>query len=383
MKINFDIISIITTLGVAQGIFLSLVILGIKSGNRKANKILSLMMFFFSIGISWDIVEGTNLYYYIPHALILSLPFAWTLGPLIVLYINALTLHNFKYKPVQLLHFVPFLLCILAIFPFYLKSGDEKIAIMASYYSGIMHNDIEIQNYLWLGAQFHLWIYIYFIWKKIEKHQVNIKNNFSTIDQINLSWIKTFVIGIIICFVIFGFISFLGWKYSISTAITDRFTPLILALALYYFGYRGFQQPEILTQIYGEIKKQGPIKKYEKSTLSDEEATQYRDELMELMTKEKIFRDPDLTLSALSAELSISRNILSQIINNKIGQNFYDFINSYRVEEIKKILDDPLKAGISILHAAFDAGFNSKATFNSVFKKHTGMTPSQYKNRRN
>jgi AraC-like DNA-binding protein len=75
----------------------------------------------------------------------------------------------------------------------------------------------------------------------------------------------------------------------------------------------------------------------------------------------------------------VSRNLLSQAINERTGQNFYDFVNFYRVETVKERLKDPEKRDMNVLHIAFDAGFNTKATFNAVFKKSTGLTPSQYR----
>ncbi len=96
------------------------------------------------------------------------------------------------------------------------------------------------------------------------------------------------------------------------------------------------------------------------------------------MNNDKIYRDPDLTLSDLAREIEINRNLLSQIINDEFKKNFYGFINTFRVEEIKEIIKNT-DSETSLLKIAMDAGFNSKATFNAVFKKITGLTPSVYK----
>ncbi|MBN1791468.1 MAG: AraC family transcriptional regulator [Bacteroidales bacterium] len=85
-----------------------------------------------------------------------------------------------------------------------------------------------------------------------------------------------------------------------------------------------------------------------------------------------------LTLNTLAVELNISVNHLSQIINQYQGKNFYDFVNEYRVEEFKTRVASPKNQHLSILAIAFDSGFNSKSSFNLVFKNHTGMTPSQF-----
>ena len=97
------------------------------------------------------------------------------------------------------------------------------------------------------------------------------------------------------------------------------------------------------------------------------------------MVSQKPYLDPDLTLPGLADELDIPSHYLSQIINERIGSNFFDFINQHRVEEIKRRIADPSYAHYSLLGIAFESGFNSKSAFNRVFKKLTGRTPSEFK----
>jgi len=115
---------------------------------------------------------------------------------------------------------------------------------------------------------------------------------------------------------------------------------------------------------------------YKNSSLKSDIATEKHNELLELMKKEKPFLNSDLTLSELAQSLSISSNHLSQIINQYEQVNFHNFVNKYRVEEfIEKAQNDK---SFSLLGHAFDSGFNSKSTFNTVFKKFKSTTPSQY-----
>ena len=87
----------------------------------------------------------------------------------------------------------------------------------------------------------------------------------------------------------------------------------------------------------------------------------------------------DLTLQDLADTLSISPHNLSEIINTQLGKNFYDFVNGYRVDAVQQRLTDPAYAHLTVLAIGLDAGFNSKSSFNAVFKKHVKMTPSQYR----
>ena len=119
--------------------------------------------------------------------------------------------------------------------------------------------------------------------------------------------------------------------------------------------------------------------KYASSRLTDTEANQYTDKLNNLMVAEKPFLNPNLTLLQLASELGISTHYLSQIINEKLNFNFFDYVNRFRVEEVKAKINNPKFENYSLLGIAFDSGFNSKSAFNRIFKKFTNQTPSQYK----
>ena len=97
------------------------------------------------------------------------------------------------------------------------------------------------------------------------------------------------------------------------------------------------------------------------------------------MQHDKLYLEPELTIDALAATIVCSRHHLSQALNEKLGKSFYDCVNHYRVEEAKLLLADDGRAAHKITSIAYDAGFNSISTFNDVFKKNTGVTPSQYR----
>jgi len=97
------------------------------------------------------------------------------------------------------------------------------------------------------------------------------------------------------------------------------------------------------------------------------------------MLEEKPYLNPSLTINELGRKISVSPRALSQIINESLGVNFFDFVNSYRVEEAKQFLTDHSNQNRNILDILLDVGFNSKSVFNRVFKKYTGMTPSEFK----
>ncbi|NQT26426.1 helix-turn-helix transcriptional regulator [candidate division KSB1 bacterium] len=215
------------------------------------------------------------------------------------------------------------------------------------------------------------------------------KEFFSTLDRINLYWLRNITV-----------LTFLVWLTVLFLHASPLFggmilSPEIIALAtsilVYIMGYMGLKQPEIFSMNFisnlpnGDLENgsleliHSDVKKYEKSGLSSEKAKRVLQDLVGLMEKEKPFTDANLTLHELSEKLVISGHNLSEVINTQLKQNFFDFINHYRVEEVKKTLADPAKQHYTLLSIAYDAGFNSKSSFNSIFKKHTNMTPSQFK----
>ena len=119
--------------------------------------------------------------------------------------------------------------------------------------------------------------------------------------------------------------------------------------------------------------------KYEGYQLDDEIAAAYAKEARDLMKKEKLYTNPNLTLPVLAKKLKLSANTLSQVLNGYCGQTFYNFVNTYRVEEVISMMRDPKNDDKSILKLSIEAGFNTKSTFNNIFKKQTGMTPCEFR----
>lgn len=119
--------------------------------------------------------------------------------------------------------------------------------------------------------------------------------------------------------------------------------------------------------------------KYKTFKLTNRESKKYLKKLIEVMEREKPYLDPELTLPRLAKKINVGKEVLSQVINRELYLNFNAFLNRYRVEEAKKKLRDPKENRFVVLKIAFDVGFNSKSSFNAVFRKMTGMSPSQYR----
>jgi len=211
--------------------------------------------------------------------------------------------------------------------------------------------------------------------RKVNRYQVYLYDNYSTTEKSSLKWLRTFIVTVLICSLLWVSILLL-YGLGLDEFADQAYLGLTLAfvLLLFWIGYFiniYYQWFEIVVP----VEKERPAKK---SSLS-KNTNQYHEQLMKLIHEEHIYTDVHLSLDQLAARLSISSGYLSQIIKEKENQNLFEFINHFRVEAVKrKLLDDSFH-NYSIMGIALESGFNSKSTFNAVFKKFTGMTPSAYK----
>lgn len=162
----------------------------------------------------------------------------------------------------------------------------------------------------------------------------------------------------------------------------DNLMYITLTVIIYFLGYYGIKQKPIVSNDnpISQIETTPTQKpKYATSSLKDIEKEKLIEQLTNSMENEKPYLNENLTLKELADKLEISPNNLSQIINEKFNKNFYEFINEYRINKVKSMLADPKNSHYSMLGIAFECGFNSKSTFNSVFKQFTGKTPTEFK----
>ena len=139
--------------------------------------------------------------------------------------------------------------------------------------------------------------------------------------------------------------------------------------------YKALQHPEILAGIT-EIEKPP---KYEQSRLTETEKLEYLQKINSYFETQKPYLNPELKITEVAKQLNVSVKYLSQVINESLGKNFYDFINSYRIEEAKRQLINEIDSKKTVLEVLYESGFNSKSAFNSAFKKHTGFTPTEFR----
>lgn len=336
-----------------------------------SNRLLSLFFLAQAMGISNYLINRLhdNLYAGCPHLFHVGLPFIYIWAPALYLYVRSTAYLDFSLRYRHILHFVPFFLLLgYLTIRFHLHNTDVKRILLDS------QQVINPHKYKILASMMHMQVITYNLAGlfTLASYRAQLKEQYSSIDRYNLSWLSFILYGYIIVSSI-SLMSFIARQYLGVTA--QPWTFLVYFSFFVFFNiifYKAWSNPEIFTEIREKVK-------YQKSKLSRSEAEKYFNRVKSHMKARKAFLNPDLTVKDLADELAIPARYVSQIINQFARQNFYDFVNSYRIEEAKRLFTDTSRGRKTVLEILYQVGFNTKSAFNAAFKKHTGMTPTHYR----
>ncbi len=362
-------------LGAIHGLVLAVLLAG-KKVNRLSNKIMGVLMLVFSIDLGMAAFLGFGQTVEYPFLLGLDFPITLLYAPLIYLYSKTLMHGQHSLKRSDLIHLIPFALLLLYTIPFYMMSSQEKLSLLNEG-GGLDYGPGFITH---IKVYFNI-AYIPFIIKEYLAYRQRLRANYSSIEERNLSWLGGFFIGFLILAIISAGLHLLNSMSDLDIPYMN-YTLLAVTIFVYSIGYMGLRQPEFFVDYPEDEADEPEVKeqdRYSRSGLSKEEGQKLMDQLSALMAKEKPYQNNELSLRDLAGMMHISTHYLTEIINRYAEKNFYEFINYYRVEEVKEKIQDSDFEHFTLLSLGLDAGFNSKSSFNSVFKKQTGMTPSEYK----
>ena len=311
------------------------------------------------------ILDGSIALPYLGFSLFSGSPLAF--GPFLYLYARSVISPGSSQGPRRLLHFLPFLASVVV----FLAMGLSRPATILDI--------LIVISFL---------AYTLRIVALLRAHAKGIPDYFSRDSiAINLKWLGWLTLGFFLAYamVILGEFTFPGpggSRVPNTTILRDAGTLFFAVL----FGFCAIKQPAIFKTGIRKVPEPGlpgmeelVAKKYEKSGLVKKEAATLLARLEERMLSAKPWLDPDLTIEDLALALGVQRHHLTQIINERLGKNFYRFVNEYRVGEVKRKIALGEAERLSILGVALDAGFNSKSAFNEAFKGIVGSTPSEYR----
>jgi len=373
---TFSLISIIGIVTGLQLFLLSLFLLGYKRGRVLSYRILAAIVFCHALFIANFILYHLRDYVFstFPHAYHVGTSFLFAYAPLIYFYTRSLSDQRFVFDKRAALHFIPFVLFfVYMLFRFHLQSTAIKRELLFAE-ADLTRLEMIIIDFLVHGQVF---AYLYASLRRLHDYRSEIKEVYSSIHRINLSWLQVVLIGIGLIWIV-DFVNFILWKIFIVRSMGELLTYISLVFTYVFANvivYRGLHHPDVFPGCRADMR----MPKYSRSPMTKSERERYLKRLDRYMQQEKPYLVPSLTIDELAERVSIPGRLLSQVINESLNQNFFDFINGYRIEEIKRLLTDTVNNHRTILQLLFDAGFNSKSAFNRVFKKHTGMSPTEYR----
>jgi AraC-like DNA-binding protein len=359
-------------IGISQSFFAGLLI-STKKPFTVANRLMAAWLFLICIELIFALLNSRVIEMY-------AFPFvAFTYGPLLFLYVQFMTNPQRKFNWLSLLHFIPFV-------TFFVVAVIFRAVPLLRDLRSFFVPDRFISLRIVYSTVFFLSVTVYSILAFIEisRHQKNLKDLVSyTSGVITLNWLKILSISFYVAFLI---LFVLGGLNMIGDIIPfDPYFVVFAFIALFSFVYSfyGIKQPVIFGQELiinvDEKDDKKETEKYSRSGLKEKQAEEYLEKLIRVMETGKPYLDRDLSIQDLSVMTEIPRHHITQVLNEKHGKNFFTFINEYRVKEVILRFRDPANNNFTILAIAYDSGFNSKTTFNSIFKSQTGLTPSEFR----
>jgi AraC-like DNA-binding protein len=304
-------------------------------------------------------------------------PVLFLFGPLLYLYLGSLTMENFRLRLKSLVHLIPFLVICIH------RSLVNVVPITSS--SNLTENPHYIYNKIYYSFFIlSLLVYWFMSLKLVLNHRKNIPYHFSNYTPRNtLNW-SVFVLSLFLIFFIADFSMF--YIRKILQIEIPLFTLLPVNLTLFTFIIILFGSNQ--TVIYPNkknaqkadfLKDANSTLKSNRKLLDEKQKEIITKTIFQYLRNQKPFLNPDYSLQMMADDLDISREKLSYVINSGQQKNFYKLINEFRVEEVKEKLLNPNFKHYTVLGVGLDCGFNSKTSFNRIFKEETGKTPSEFK----
>jgi putative ABC transport system permease protein len=338
-----------------------------KKANRAANCFLGLALAVMVLRLLWVLGRDIGLEAYFPYWSRLPLQFSLAFGPLIFFYVLKITRPEYKFRLKDLLHFSPLLLELGALILEVSESIKTGAAVDGTPAFRQLNPVLQLLAFISVGA------YLYWSFRLIERFYRRLKfNNLSDRYRYELQWLRRLLIVFGLLWLLWIPITAVDCFYYHRQFSIQAYYPLYLLLAIIMIRIAAkalFRQ---------ELAVRAPASPM--FNLPTPAALKQKGAWLKAAMKINVFyQDAELTLSSLAEKLEMQPKELSRIVNTGLKKNFNDFINEYRVRDAILKMQDPGFDHITLLGIAFGAGFNSKSTFNRIFKQMTGKSPVEYK----
>jgi len=344
-----DLINYIIFSGCLSAVVFALTLL-VSKNNQFANRFLAAIILAFGLNLAMIWILSKSFFDEIPMLHLLPFGIGFGLGPIIFLYVKSLTsINKLNYRH------------LLWLSGDYIHSGYHLI-FGRDFPDNIWH---ELADKV---GSLSIFVIIYDLWiskQSILKYQRELKNKLSNIEQQTLDWLNQ----LFMIFLILIPVATILWILVLVTGLNVNnhlMVPIIFLIVIYWLGIGGMRQPNIvLKEMSSRV-----------STNVSKDFQTHLKLIMDCMETDKLYKVNNLSVRMLEDRLNLSSRQISDALNKGLGKNFYSFINEYRVAEFKSLAAET--TNLTLVGLAYECGFNSKTTFQRVFKEMTGMRPSEY-----
>jgi AraC-like DNA-binding protein len=375
--ISFDMLNFLFSIGIFECLFLATLLI-FKKNRILADYILATALLLIGINIFFSYLESFNHDHDFAYSWMINIssPLVMLHGPLLFFYCLSLTKPQFHFKPLHVLHLLPYVILITYHYlAFYRHDAAYKVELARSE----SFASTFIYNFLLVFMIIVIFSYMISCITLIRRHEKRIMNIFSTIDNVDLTWLKMVFFGAILTYMITYTVIISNEFYHFTTFKTSEAIGYCLAtILILILGFYGIRQTQIFTS-YNYTNSDGVEDVEISSPVNAQTENENVSRIRNVMMDNKPYLDADLTLKKLAELARMPETELSYLLNKEFNKNFFDFVNTYRIEEFKSELPKPENRNLTMLGIAMSCGFNSKATFNRVFKKYTQLTPKAYK----
>lgn len=362
----------------ANGVILFLLLKQQKSIPQQILSLIFLGLLFVSLNAYGELHEVEWIYLI---GFLLSDPIGYLLGPLLLFYINSIYDFDFRLNKNSLTHLIPLVL--------YFSFVTLPIVIVEAgqyafprYLLTLLNSDLFLQS-----QALYLLLYCGLSWRRLNAFRRKLKIAYTQLEDKDLRWVRHLLLGIVLTISIHLFLTLFEGLVGNMGGVSSYLSTTILIFFIVYLAYYGLAQSRILVPelLLEETNTESVVQKIQSPTVDpfqhfqtgEIEAMHRR--ILALLEEEHIYLDEELTLGSMAHKIPTTDKKLSTLINHHLHTNFYDLINAYRVQVAKQKLAAQEFQHLTILAIAFDSGFKSKTSFNRIFKKETGMSPSAFK----
>ena len=290
-------------------------------------------------------------------------------APLLILYVRSITEENFQPKRIHLFHLIPTLIAFSLIAAFDIDINRLKLDTF-----GMEALRYQVIDSLWYSLKIIPLIYFIAATSTVWHYHKALKKQYSVVNEDALWWLYYLTLGFVFAGIWTLSLSVLAYLYRLPLGVTDNYINFMLLIALFYYSIS--HAPHLTT-----TKEEEEDENDHSSTPSPDTRSMdvTIEKIMDGISNQKLYLNQSINVEQFSEKIGVPYREVSFAINKFFGTNFFEFINSYRVEESKRYLSDEKFAGMTIMDILLESGFNSKSSFQRFFKRLTGTSPTDFR----